>query len=62
VRSFEDGVAIADIRSGSDAEAANLSGAGIGNVIAVQVGRGQNAVFVGPRDYLLEDGVRDAVV
>src|ERR1019366_565738 len=37
VRGFENGVAVADVRSGSDAEAANLGGAGVGNVVAVQV-------------------------
>src|ERR1019366_7262667 len=51
-----------DVRSGSDAEASDLRRAGVRDVVAVQVGRGQNAVFVGPRYYLLEDGVGDAVV
>src|SRR4029077_16985361 len=62
VRRFEDGVAVADVRTGSDAEAADLRSAGIGNVVAVQVGRGENAVFVGPGHNLLEDRVGDAVV
>ena len=62
VSGFEDGIAVANVRSGSDAEAANLRGTSIGNVVAVQVGRGQNAVFVGPGHNLLEDGVGDAVV
>src|SRR5208282_5379122 len=62
VRGFEDGVAVADVGSGSNAQASYLRGAGVGDVVAVQVGRGQNAVFVGSRYYLLEDGVGDAVV
>src|ERR1700687_2772790 len=39
---FEDGIAIADVRSGSDAEAADLRGACIGDVVAVQVRRSQD--------------------
>src|SRR5208282_3678143 len=62
VRGFEDGVAVADVGSGSNAQASYLRGAGVGDVVAVQVGRGQNAVFVGSRYDLLEDGVGDAVV
>src|ERR1700674_1041456 len=62
VGGFEDGVTVADVRSGSDAEAPDLRCARIGDVVAVQVGRGQNAIFIGPRHYLLENGVGDAVI
>ncbi len=55
-------IAVADVGSGSDAESAHLRGAGVGDVVAVEVGRGQHAVFVGARDDLLEDGVGNAIV
>jgi len=38
VRSFENRVAVADIRPRSDAKAANLSGTGIGNVTPLRLG------------------------
>src|SRR5437870_1185692 len=34
----------------------------IGNIVAIQVGRGQHLIFVCTRHDLLEDGIRDAVV
>ena len=48
VRGFEDGVAIADVGSGRDAESAHLRGASVGDVVAVEVGAGENRCT--PRD------------
>ena len=60
--SLKDGEAVANVGSGSDAESADLSGAGVGNVIAVEVGSRKNAIFLRSDDHLLEDGIGDAVV
>ena len=62
VRGFEAAVAVADVGAGRHAQSADLRGAGVGDVVAVQVGRGQDLIFVGARHDLLEDGVGDAVV
>ena len=34
---FEDGVAVADVGAGGDTESADLGGAGVGDVVAVEV-------------------------
>ena len=62
MRGFKDAEAVADIRARSHAQAADLRGAGVGEVVAVQVGRGEDLIFVGARQDLLEDGIGDAVV
>ena len=62
VGGFEDRVAIADVGAGRDAEAADLRRGRVGDVVAVEVGGGQDAVVRGADDDLLEDGVGDAVV
>ena len=62
VGGFEDGVSIADVGAGRDAEAADLRGAGVRDVVAVEVGAGEDGVLLGADDDLLEDGVGDAVV
>ena len=62
VGGLEDGEAIADVGAGRDAEAADLRGGGVGDVVAVEVGGGEDAVVLGADDDLLEDGVGDAVV
>ena len=54
--------AVADIRAGRHAEPADLRGAGVGEVVAVQIGRGEHLIFVRARQDLLEDGIGDAVV
>jgi len=38
VSGFEDGVAVADVGSRGDAETANLGGAGVGDIVSVQIG------------------------
>ena len=37
VRGFEDGVAVADVRAGSNSQSADLRRAGVGNVVAIQI-------------------------
>src|SRR5580700_1293124 len=44
------------------AQPAHLSGGRVGNVIAIQIGRGQHLIFVRAGENLLKDGVGDAVV
>jgi hypothetical protein len=62
VGGFKHREAIADVGAGGDAEAADLGRGGVGDVVAVEVGGGENAVVGGANDDLLEDGVGDAVV
>ena len=62
VRGFKDRVAIADVGAGSDAETADLRCCCVGDVVAVEVGGGEDAVVLGANDDLLEDGVGDAVI
>src|SRR5215469_750971 len=62
VRGFETGVAVADVGAGSDAQASHLRGAGIGDIVAVEVRCREHRVLVGSGDDLLEDGVGNAVV
>src|SRR5438105_2717766 len=56
------GRAIPDIGARSNTKPAYLRGAGIGNVVTVQVGTREHRILVRPGHYLLEDRVRDAVV
>src|ERR1017187_9256043 len=62
VRGFEDGVLVSDVRARRNAESANLRRGGVGNIIAVQVGRCQYRVLIGTGNNLLEDAVGDAIV
>jgi hypothetical protein len=62
VRGFKDREAVADVGAGSDAEAADLRRSGVRDVVAVEVGGGQDGVVRRANDDLLEDGVGDAVV
>src|SRR5579862_6807140 len=62
VGGFEDGVSIADVGAGSNAEASDLRGGRVGDVVAIEIGGGQDAVVGWANDDLLEDGVGDAVV
>ena len=59
---FEDAVTIADVGAGGDTEAAHLRGAGIAEVIAIEIWSGEDAVFVGAQKHLLENGIGDAIV
>ena len=62
MRRLEDGVAVADVRARRDAQAADLRRRRVGDVVAVQVRRGQNTIVLRADDDLLEDGVGDAIV
>jgi hypothetical protein len=53
---------VADVRARREAEPADLRGAGVGQVVAVQVRRRDDLVLVGAQEDLLEHGVGDAVV
>src|ERR1700728_1966726 len=62
VGGFEDGVAVADVRPRRDAESSHLRGAGVGDVVAIQIGACQHRVFIGPGYDLLKDRVGNAVI
>ena len=62
MRRFENSESVADIRARRHAEAADLSGASVGKVVAVQIGRREYLIFIGAGENLLEDGIGDAVV
>ena len=62
MRRFKNRIAIADVRAGSNAEAAHLRGGRVRDVVAVEICSRQNAVVRRANDDLLEDGVGDAVV
>ncbi len=62
MRCFEYGEAIADVSARRNAQATHLRSGSVGDVVAVEVGRRQNAVVGGPNDDLLEDGIGNAVV
>src|SRR5580765_1590715 len=55
VRGFEDGVAgdVVDVTAGSDPDTPDLGREGVGEIIAVQVERGDDVELIGPRQYLL---------
>ena len=53
---------VADVGAGRHAEAADLRRAGVRQVVAVQVRRGEHVVLVGARQHLLEHAVGDAVL
>src|SRR6266478_310223 len=59
---FKHPVAIADIRTRRHTEPAHLSCASIGQIISVQIGSRQHAVFIRPQQDLLKHGVCDAVI
>ena len=62
MRGFKHRKTIADVGAGSDAETADLGRGGVGDVVAVEVGGGEDGVVGRPDDDLLEDGVGDAVI
>src|SRR5207245_2948833 len=49
-------------RRGRHAEAAHLGRAGVGEIVAVEIRRGDDGVLVGAQQHLLEHGVGDAVL
>src|SRR5664280_2708097 len=64
VGGLEDTVAghVVDVPPGCDADAAHLGGQGIGEIVAVEVGGGQDVELLGARQDLLEGDVGDAVL
>ena len=58
---LEHGDAVADVRARRDANATNLGGKGIRQIVAIQVECGDDAVFVGPQQHLLQHRVGDHV-
>jgi hypothetical protein len=62
VGGFEDRVAVADVGSGGDAETTYLRGGCVGDVVAVKIAGGENAVVFRTDDDLLKDRVGDAIV
>lgn len=61
---FEDGVSgvVVDVGSGCDADAADACGECVGDVVAVEVHGGDDVVFGGACEELLEEGVGDDVL
>ena len=64
VRRLEDGVAgdVVDVAARRDADAADLRGQRVGQVVAVQVRRRDDVELVGPRQHLLQRDVGDGVL
>ena len=64
VRGLEDGNprVVVDVGAGGDADATDLCGQGVGDVVAVEVHGGQDAVFCGTGDDLLEHGIGNHVL
>src|SRR5882724_5055907 len=64
MRGFEDGVAgdVIDVAAGGDADATNLRGECVTEVIAVEIERGDDAEVLGPREHLLERDVGNGVL
>src|SRR5262249_59311211 len=62
VGGFEHGGPVADIGAGGQADATGHGGGSVRQVVAVEVGRGDHAVFVRPELDLLKHAVGDAVL
>src|SRR3569833_4738896 len=61
MRGFEQADGIGQVRTGGDADAAHLRRERVGDVIAVEIERGDHVEFLGAEHYLLQKGVGDAV-
>jgi len=63
VRGFEDGVAgdVVDVAAGGDADAADLRGQRVAEVIAIQIERGDDVELGGARQHLLQGDVGNGV-
>ena len=61
---FEDGVSRLEVNVGSrcDANASHLCCQGIGDIVPVEVGGGDDVVFGGSSENLLEKGIGDGVL
>src|SRR5436305_194237 len=62
VGGLEDGEAVPLVAAGCHAEAAHLRRQGVGEIVAVQVGGGQDVVLLRAQQHLLEGRVGDAVL
>ena len=62
MRRFEKADVVADVRAGRDPQPADLGGAGVRQVVAVEVRTGEHIVVGRSRQDLLEHAVGDAVV
>ena len=64
VRGLEDGVAgdVVDVAAGGDADAADLRGQRVAEVIAVQIERGDDVEILGTGEHLLERDVGNGVL
>src|SRR5207244_6828574 len=62
VRCLKHGGLVADVGAGGEADASRHGGGGVGEVVAVEVGRGDDAVFIGPELDLLKHAVGNAVL
>ena len=62
MRGLEAAETVADVGARCHAETTDLRRAGVRNIVAVEIGRGEDLVFVGARQHLLEHRIRDAVV
>ena len=62
VGGFEDGGVLADVGAGGHAQATDHRGGGVGDVIAVEVQRGEDRILLGAGLDLLENAVGDAVI
>ena len=62
VGGLEQSLPVADVRAGRQAQAAHLGGAGVREVVAVEVGRGNHVVLSGAQQDLLEHCVRDPIL
>src|SRR6266851_2411374 len=62
VGGFEHGCPVADVGAGGQADAAGHGGRRVGEVIAVEVRRGDDAVFIRPKLNLLKHAVGNAVL
>src|SRR4051794_32121784 len=62
VRGFEEADVVADVRARRDSEPANLGCAGVGQVVAIEVGAREHVVVGRSRQDLLEDAIGDAIV
>ena len=64
MRGLEDAVAgdVVDVAAGRDADAADLRGERVGQVVAVEVHRGDHVELVGTGEHLLQRDVGDRVL
>src|SRR6187402_418804 len=62
VRGFEDSEAVTEVHAGRDAEAADLRGCCVGEIVSVEVRRRKDGILCRLQQKVLEGGVGDAIV